>query len=158
MKYVFNVNPMGKPRMTRRDKWANRECVVRYHQYKDDLKFQANEQEFVLGNAVELVFLVPMPKSWSDKKKNLNVGKSCASKPDIDNMIKAFFDSLTTDDSQIWYIKAAKFWNDEGMIIVMENLNETAEVGDIKLAIAKDKVNDLRKQGIEINTKPEGQA
>ena len=35
---IFRVTPIGKPRMTQRDRWKKRPPVVRYHAFKDQLR------------------------------------------------------------------------------------------------------------------------
>ena len=59
---MFNVNPMGKPRMTQSDKWKKRDCVVRNYALKDELIKQAKEQNYVLGHTLEIEFYIQMPE------------------------------------------------------------------------------------------------
>lgn len=118
---IFDVTPIGKPRMTRRDKWEPSDAAVRYFSYKSDLLKEAIETGFKIANIIDLVFLMPMPDSWSQKKKREMNGKPHLQKPDTDNMIKAFCDALTDDDSGIWDKHARKFWWDSGKILVIRN-------------------------------------
>lgn len=59
-----------------------------------------------------LVFVLPIPASWS-KRKRASAGWHC-SKPDLDNIVKLVSDSMNRsgawwgDDSQIAYIRATK--------------------------------------------------
>ncbi len=41
MKITVHIEPMGAPRMTQRDRWAKRPCVLRYHAFKDVLRASA---------------------------------------------------------------------------------------------------------------------
>lgn len=59
-----------------------------------------------------------MPKSWSIKKKKELEGAPHRSKPDIDNLLKAIYDSLLDDDSSVYYVTAVKYWDEEGKIII----------------------------------------
>jgi len=36
----IKINPLPKPRMVKSDAWRKRPCVVKYWQYKDELKKQ----------------------------------------------------------------------------------------------------------------------
>ena len=63
----LSIEPVPKPRMTRKDRWSNRPCVVRYYQYKDELNLLWGNQ--VIKQPCHLIFHLPMPKSWSRKKR-----------------------------------------------------------------------------------------
>ena len=67
----FNICPVAKPRMTRRDKWLNppRPAVAKYRAFADSLRLSANLQGFRLNNAFKVSFFVPIPKSTSKRKK-----------------------------------------------------------------------------------------
>lgn len=62
-------------------------------------------------------FLMPLPKSYSKKKKDSIVGLFHNKKPDLTNLIKFYEDALNgvlyADDSQIVKIDAYKRWSDE---------------------------------------------
>jgi len=59
-----------------------------------------------------------MPASWSKKKRALMNETPHQAKPDIDNMLKAVFDSLLTDDSGIHtIIEVRKVWGEKGAIV-----------------------------------------
>ncbi len=136
-KYTFNVIPIGAPRMTQSDKWKTnphhpdprrrqRPAVTQYFAFKDALIPQANLQRFKIGNRIDVIFHIPMPPSWSNKKKEELRGKPCKQKPDTDNLLKSFCDALTDDDSQIWDKRGRKFWADHGYIEVVVNEFDTA--------------------------------
>lgn len=59
-----------------------------------------------------------MPKSWSARKRQGMNGSMHQSKPDIDNLIKAFLDALCEDDSYVYEIHAKKVWSDSPSITV----------------------------------------
>ena len=121
---------MGAPRMTQSDKWKTnpmhkdprkrqREVVTRYFKLKNDLVRICNELKFEMGNHLEVVFLIPMPDSWSEKKKLKMNRKPHKSKPDLDNLIKGLKDALKKDDSDVWiYKEPQKRWAYKGSIII----------------------------------------
>ena len=109
--YVFQVPPQTAPRMTRRDRWKKRPCVVKYFEYRDQLRAKAVEYGITLPNAFTVTFYMAMPKSWSKKKKAAHVGKPCQSKPDLDNVLKGFMDALRTDDASVYAVSASKIWS-----------------------------------------------
>ena len=111
---IIEIDPIAKPRMTQRDKWAKRDCVLKYYAFKDELKLQVPNK--FRPEKVVLVFNMPMPKSWSDKKKEKMCCKPHQVKPDIDNLIKGFLDALYEKDQVVYDVKAAKFWAREGFI------------------------------------------
>tara|TARA_Y100001951_G_C11295317_1_gene275131 strand:+ start:4176 stop:4538 length:363 start_codon:yes stop_codon:yes gene_type:complete len=119
---ICKISIMAKPRMTRRDKFPPpRPCVKKYWKFKDELIACAGKEGFVLGDKVYMEFHLPMPKSWSKKKKIDMVGECHMSKPDLDNMIKSVGDCLKKDDQTIHEIIAKKFWAEESTL-VLKNL------------------------------------
>jgi len=60
-------------------------------------------------------FYMPMPKSWSERKRKEHVGHPHASRPDIDNIFKFYADCATgviyKDDSMITSISCRKLWD-----------------------------------------------
>lgn len=121
MRLEFQVKPVPKPRMTRRDKWKKRPIVVAYHQYKDLLNMQANLYDYHLTPELNMDFHISMPESWSKKKKLEMVGKKHQQRPDLDNLVKAFQDALSDEDGYVAvYKNVGKYWSLEDKIIVYE--------------------------------------
>ena len=73
--------------------------------------------EIVNGSTV--IFYLPMPKSWSKKKKALMLGQGHQQKPDVDNLLKAVMDATLKEDSHIYDIHSQKFWSDQGSIKII---------------------------------------
>lgn len=102
--------------MTRADCWKKRPIVLRYWAFCDEVK----EAGITLNNANDhLIFHVPMPKSWSKKKKKRMAGTPHQQRPDLDNYVKALFDSVMSEDCFVYHFEASKFWAVEGAIEVM---------------------------------------
>jgi Holliday junction resolvase RusA-like endonuclease len=118
MMLKVDVVPMGAPRQTQRDRWARRPVIVRYHGYKDELRLKLPGYE--LPREVMIEFHLPMPKSWSKKKRAEMVGEYHDQKPDIDNLCKAFMDVWKDgeDDKVVHSLTARKFWAEEGYIVL----------------------------------------
>lgn len=117
---ILNIPPCSKPRMTQRDRWKKRQCVLDFFAFRDRIKQELLIQvpPFDWDN-LTVIFLVPMPKSWSKKKKALMVGKPMQQRPDIDNYLKGLFDATHKEDSSIWKVTASKIWTDcTGKIII----------------------------------------
>jgi len=107
---------VAKPRMVRSDRYKKRPCVMRYWKMKDQLVAEAAAQNFELGDAIHMEFHIPMPKSWSKKKKAKMLGQFHRNTPDLDNCIKSIGDCLKDEDKTIYEITARKFWSDKPMI------------------------------------------
>lgn len=60
-KYV--ITPIGKPRMTRADKWKQRPPVMRYRMFCDEARLHDIR---VPECGAHITYVLPMPKSWSD--------------------------------------------------------------------------------------------
>ena len=119
MRIEFNIKPCPKPRMTRADRWKKRPIVLKYWDFCNELERQAIKLEYIPGDKVSLVFFIPMPKSWSKKKREQMLGKPHKAKPDIDNLAKAFLDALLTEDSYVYSLSAEKYWSNEPSIVVL---------------------------------------
>ncbi|QSM00617.1 RusA family crossover junction endodeoxyribonuclease [Oceanospirillum phage vB_OliS_GJ44] len=111
----YSITPVPKPRMTQRDKWAKRPAVMRYRQFCDQCR---ESGVTVPDGGAHVRFIMPMPKSWSAKKKAEMAGQPHQQKPDLDNLLKALFDATRKEDSGIYSISAIKEWGDHGRIII----------------------------------------
>ena len=112
---TYPIVPMGAPRMTRADAWRVpvRDCVSRYRAFKDEVRLRGVS----LVNGDGVVFVMPMPPSWSKKKKAKMCGQLCKQKPDLDNMLKSLMDALFQDDAHIAELsKLRKEWGYTGEI------------------------------------------
>lgn len=78
--------------------------------------------KFSLCNEFKVIFILPMPNSWSKKKKEAMIGKPHQQKPDIDNLLKFVMDSLLPEgDECVHEISAKKIWGEEGKVIIIQN-------------------------------------
>jgi len=114
-----DVIPVPKPRQTRSDVWKKRPIVMRYRQFADDLREDCRKKGFVPSGWLVIVFHLPMPKSWSKKKKEGMLNMSHCSKPDLDNLVKSCVDALFAgipdrDDACVHTINARKVWSTSG--------------------------------------------
>jgi Holliday junction resolvase RusA-like endonuclease len=112
----FFIDPMGKPRMTQRDKWKQRPCVLRYRKFCDMTREALQAFKFDLPNAFSIRFTIEMPASWSAKKRAAMLGAPHQSRPDLDNMIKAVCDAAKKEDSTVYRVHAEKIWGKAGSI------------------------------------------
>ena len=121
MTIKLDLEPCAKPRMTQSDKWKKRKCVVKYFSFKDKLNYEANKVGYKPTVPLSIVFVITMPKSWSKRKKDQMDGKPHKSRPDLDNLIKAFKDALLEEDSHVWqYGKMEKRWGHLGNIQIIK--------------------------------------
>jgi Holliday junction resolvase RusA-like endonuclease len=129
--FVFDIVPMGAVRMSQSDRWKTnpshsdprkrqRPEVTRYFHFKDVVRDQSKELGYIQGDTLEIVFCVPMPKSWSLKKQKAMNKMPVKTRPDIDNYVKAFLDALLVEDNNIWSIKAEKRFAFGGSIIIYQ--------------------------------------
>lgn len=118
----YEITPVPKPRMTQRDKWQKRPAVLRYRDFCDRVR----EHDIELSDqGCSIKFLMPMPKSWSQKKRDYMDGQPHQQKPDLDNLLKSLFDAVHKEDCGIWHIDSVcKVWAKEGGLDV-QNSNKT---------------------------------
>lgn len=117
-KFIFNITPCPAPRMTRSDKWKKRECVTKYFAFRDEFILNCNIEGFKLTETLKIVFILPMPESWSNKKRAQMENNPHQNRPDVDNMIKSVLDAFGKDDGFVYDVHASKFWGKEGKIII----------------------------------------
>jgi Holliday junction resolvase RusA-like endonuclease len=118
---TLNINPVAKPRMTRSDKWKKRKATDKYWKFKKDLKILCYVASWNIQDKqdLEVTFVIPMPLSWSNVKRQKMNGQPHTSRPDLDNLIKAFKDALLDEDSQVHtYGVMKKIWGQKGQIIL----------------------------------------
>lgn len=131
--YTFDIEPMGYVRSNAKSHWTNPR-VAKYHVYKSYLQTLMKHQKFVMPSSNYWIkFYMSAPKSWSKKKFNSKLNKECISKPDKDNLEKAFLDAYfykpkgskfnlvngdTRNDSCVWHGGVTKVWAEKGKIEV----------------------------------------
>ena len=141
--YRLDIPPCPKPRMTKADRWRKRPSVLKFFAFRDAVKDYIYREEqgcfqhigtnlmikkgktvFIAGaklefDTFEIEFHVPMPQSWSKKKKADMNKRPHQQRPDLDNYLKAWKDSVYEEDAVVWRVKASKLWTDgAGHIIV----------------------------------------
>lgn len=114
----IEITPVGKPRQTQRDKWMQRPNVMAYRAFADKLRAETKRHRITVPDAgLSLLFELPMPASWSKKKRREMLGQPHRQKPDIDNLTKAVLDSLCGEDCTIWQLAGLeKRWAEVGAI------------------------------------------
>lgn len=91
-----------------------REYILNYLEYKRRLKLifiKSGMGAFPQCN-VWFKFFLPMPKSWSRKKRAAHCFQEHQSVPDASNFHKAAEDSCSEKDATNWDYRASKFWID----------------------------------------------
>tara|TARA_R110000737_G_scaffold315552_1_gene325584 strand:- start:39 stop:536 length:498 start_codon:yes stop_codon:yes gene_type:complete len=115
----LNIIPVAKPRMTQSDKWKKRPATDKYWKYKKELNTLCYICRWTPKEVLDIRFIIPMPISWSKKKKEKYDGQPHKQRPDLDNLVKAFKDALLIEDSHVHtYGNITKKWGRKGQIIV----------------------------------------
>lgn len=117
--------PPGKPRQTRRDKWAKRPRVMRYRVWCDYLRLVAGRLPPAeeVGALNWTAYFRP-PASWSKGRQIAVLGTLHRMKPDRDNIDKAVLDGLWPEserrggDSGIARGTLEKLWGEVPRIVI----------------------------------------
>lgn len=120
----LDIELMGKPRMTRRDKWAKRPCVLRYRAQADHLRLAGLRLPM---RYIAIAFL-RMPDSWSLAERRRNAGQPHLVRPDQDNITKALLDSLAPSDAHLWDGRLQKRWAWHGRLLLLRAPLDEARV------------------------------
>jgi len=129
IKHVFFVNPKAAPRMTQSDKWKTnpfhvdeskrqRKTVAEYFAFKNEFIKQCEEQCYDLTEILDIIFVVPIAESKSQKKRKEMMFTKHQIKPDRDNYLKAVQDSFTGDDGFVYDGRTLKIWGEIGLILI----------------------------------------
>ena len=97
------LKPAGLARLKR---------LEQYNDYKASLLTIARKEKASFPEqGLEIIFYLPVPKSWSQWKKKHHHMKGHASKPDLSNLLKALEDGLLKEDKMIFnYAGLTKKW------------------------------------------------
>ena len=110
---IYDIMPVAKPRMTRSDKWKTRKCVLKYRDFAD----KCRELKIILNDSGDHVtFVIPMPDTWSKRRKIEMYRQPHIHRLDTDNLLKALQDALHKQDCHIWDIRITKIWGYVGAI------------------------------------------
>lgn len=113
---------IGKPRMTQKDKWAKRDCVMRYRAWADHLRLLAHaagglpDTDRILE--VSWVARFEPPKGTSKKRMAAMIGNLHRVKPDRDNIDKAVLDVLFENDQGIACGTIRKEWAEQSSLTI----------------------------------------
>lgn len=116
------VTPCRKPTMVASDRWKKRPPVLRYRAFCDAIRAEAQRVGLPLDRILEgsrVTFYLPMPPSWSQKKRAAMAGQPHEQTPDLSNLLKAYEDALLPQDCAVWnYAGLTKRWGAYGCIVV----------------------------------------
>lgn len=117
---VIDVSPRAAPRQSRRDKWKPSKAVIEYRAFRDAIGYKINE---LPADFFHVVFLLPMPRSWSQRQRNETAGWPHQGTPDKDNLEKALIDAVyrNRDDSHVWNTASTKLWAYHGAILIADD-------------------------------------
>lgn len=113
----YPITPVPKPRQTQSDRWNKRPRVLRYRAFADECRAR---KVVVPECGAHITFVLPMPASWSNKKRDTMDGQPHQVKPDKDNLEKALLDAIYGDDSVVWDSRVTKIWGESGAIIIKD--------------------------------------
>jgi len=119
MKGFISIVPMGAVRITRRGIHVDK-YMKRYLSYKQEISLRMKAMGFEPVESMLIVkirFYMPVPKSYSKKKRESLLGQPHGKKPDSDNLIKSVFDAansvLWKDDAQVFRVEAEKIYSEQ---------------------------------------------
>ena len=112
--YTIYGEPVPKPRMTQRDKWATRPCVLRYWDW-------VNTARATVGSAVPSAGPVSLVLRFYLPRPVKVAGDAHIRKPDLDNLCKAMMDACIPRDQRVTRLEATKQYDDgKGCRVEME--------------------------------------
>lgn len=130
LKFDIDPVPASRPRVTRWGTYYGK----KYKNFKKEMSeaVPTYHPTKVLEGLIfaDMTFFIPVPKSWSNKKKQSKIGGYCDNNADLDNYEKAILDSLNghyfIDDRQIVEQSSRKMYAERGSIEI--NIKEIEDV------------------------------
>lgn len=117
----IRIDPQPAYRMGRRGRTKNPR-THNYGRYRDELRILARGWTLP-ADRLYILFEIPMPASWSNKKRLAHFGTPHRQRPDTENLLKAVVDTLYEgNDAQLSDEHGAKVWSDVGYVHVYEDL------------------------------------
>lgn len=108
---------IGKPTMTRADKWKGRDCVKGYFAFCDMAR--AFARRVPAAETIESVRIVANYRPTGSKRRAASmIGTRKRTKPDGDNIIKALSDALWKDDHKLGGVSCDRYWADRDETII----------------------------------------
>jgi hypothetical protein len=88
---------------------------VRYRAFCDECR----RLGVTLEPGDHVLFVLPMPPSWSARKRAAHKGQPHTDRPDLSNLLKAAEDAVLPEDKGMWnYGSLTKLWGHEGAICI----------------------------------------
>lgn len=124
IKLTIPIEPKGAVRMTQRGKYKS-VSAQRYLAYKNFIQWKVKQQlkganPLTKALSVNIVFIMPIPVSYTKLQKTTLVNTYHVKKPDIDNLVKGCFDALNKlvwkDDNQVARVTATKIYGSKPQI------------------------------------------
>lgn len=110
--FTIPGQPVGKPRMTQRDKWSKRPCVMRYRAWADKARESAGLLMPDKPYSIRCICYLEIPKSYGKQNREAMRGQMHRLRGDVDNFLKAAMDALLEQDGVIAITHAEKYWDD----------------------------------------------
>ena len=118
--------------MSRRDTFDPSPRVRKFKSFREEVQLRGI---IVPNYGYRLVFVMPMPNSWSKKKKAAMCGTIHQQTPDKDNLEKGLLDAINygkgnaknLDDKQVADGRVTKVWGYHGSITVIVEKPEISE-------------------------------
>lgn len=120
--------------------------IERMNRYRENLAFLAKQAGFELPVCgFSVYFYLPIPKQWAKKKREQYHGQLHMEKPDVDNMTKLMFDSLSIKDERVAQLSGlGKFWVDK--LYIDENGQKQKGEGYIEILLNQIVYNPFNKE------------
>lgn len=119
---VFKIDPVpaSRPRVTKYGVFYQ-EKYAEFRKTVGKMLLQSKRTLYSVPLITDVTFYVKLPKSYSNKKKEMLHGKHCATTFDLDNLEKALYDTMNghtyEDDRLIVEHTTRKIWDkNEGRI------------------------------------------
>lgn len=121
----FHLEEIPIPKARHRTKIAGKKMIAYDPQYKKKndtrwkLKRAMSRKSYMMACTgtlhLTLTLGIPMPRSWPQKRKNSLLGRFCISRPDTDNYLKYYADTMNgivyDDDKRLASIYCCKIYS-----------------------------------------------
>lgn len=124
---TFEVNPMVPSK--NKSKWAPESSRQKaYVKYKNRLASIAKAKHFKIGNAIKVVFIIPISPTLTPKDQIEFIGQPhLTGKHSLPKLVEGIKEALIPEGSDLYRVDCAKYWGEKGKILIKNIVLEDFE-------------------------------
>lgn len=113
---IYEITPIGKPRMTQRDRWHKRPATAAYWAYKEHVRLLGIR---LPESGYHVTFVIPMPMSGARKSARNTLARPI-NRSQTKTISKRHYSMPSLMTAVVSGVAGKKIWGELGRIIIKE--------------------------------------